>query len=347
MTKTVTLPIWLLVLILLFAGVTFASHFLFPSVRWFFRKRAERVIANINKRLKRPIEPFKLAHRYDIIQRLIYDPEIGRAVAEHAAEENIPENVAFEQAKRYAREIVPSFSATVYFAIAGRFAHWLSQTMFRIRVGTLHRGELDAVDPDASIVFVINHKSNMDYVLVTYLISRASTISYAAGEWARVWPLSWLVRSMGAFFIRRRSEGLLYRRVLARYVQMATQAGVAQAVFPEGGLSLDGRVAEPRMGILNYIIQSWTPEGRDVVFVPVAINYDRVLEDGFLIAASKAGKRKFKVPMTRLLSIVAGHIWLRMTRRFKPFGTATVGFGEPLRLADYIEAYSFLNCVRA
>ena len=96
MTQTVSLPLWAFVLILLFAVVTFASHFLFPSVRWFFRKRAERVIAKLNTRLQRPIEPFKLARRYDMIQRLIYDPEITQAIVDYAAEENFPENVAFE-----------------------------------------------------------------------------------------------------------------------------------------------------------------------------------------------------------------------------------------------------------
>lgn len=46
MTSTVELPLWLFVLIVLFAAVTFASHFLFPSVRWFFRRRMERVVAD-------------------------------------------------------------------------------------------------------------------------------------------------------------------------------------------------------------------------------------------------------------------------------------------------------------
>ena len=58
------------------------------------------------------------------------------------------------------------------------------------------------------------------------------------GEWARVWPLSRLIKAMGAYFIRRKSRGALYRRVLARYVGMATDGGVTQAMFPEGGLSL-------------------------------------------------------------------------------------------------------------
>ena len=54
-------------LILLFAGVTFASHFLFPSVRWFLRRRLERAVEELNKRLKRPIQPFKAgqSHRHD------------------------------------------------------------------------------------------------------------------------------------------------------------------------------------------------------------------------------------------------------------------------------------------
>ena len=84
MTATVELPVWLFILIVLFAAVTFASHFLFPSVRWFFRRRMERAVARLNQKLERPIQPFKLARRYDMIQRLIYDPEVGLAIADHA-----------------------------------------------------------------------------------------------------------------------------------------------------------------------------------------------------------------------------------------------------------------------
>lgn len=67
MTSTVELPLWLFVLILLFAAVTAASHLLFPSVRWFFRRRMEKAVARLNERLERPIEPFKLLRRHDMI----------------------------------------------------------------------------------------------------------------------------------------------------------------------------------------------------------------------------------------------------------------------------------------
>jgi glycerol-3-phosphate O-acyltransferase len=335
MTGTVELPLWLFVLIVLFATVTFASHFLFPSVRWFFRRRLERAVARLNRRLARPIQPFKLARRYDMIQRLIYDPEVGRAILDHARAEGIPENVAFEQARRYAREIVPSFSAIAYFGFAVRVTRFISNTLYRVRLGHYDEAALRGIDPGATVVFVINHRSNMDYVLVTYLAAAQSALSYAVGEWARVWPLSRLIRAMGAYFIRRKSRNDLYRRVLAAYVRLATGAGVTQAMFPEGGLSLDGALAEPRMGLLKYMIEGHALEARDVVFVPVALNYDQVLEDRILTSAARAQERRFRASFGVIAARILRQLWLWATGRYHRFGYAAVSFGSPLSLRDF------------
>ena len=334
MTQTVDMPLWALLLLIAFAGVTFASHFLFPSVRWFFRRRMERAVARLNERLERPIEPFKLARRYDMIQRLIYDPEVSRAIAEHARKEGIPENVAFEKAKGYAREIVPSFSATAYFGIAIKLAKWLSRALYRVRLG--HFDEtLSGIDRDATVVFVMNHRSNMDYVLVTWLAAERSALSYAVGEWARVWPLSRLIKAMGAYFIRRKSRGALYRRVLARYVGMATDGGVTQAMFPEGGLSLNGGLQEPRLGLLKYLVEEREAGGRDVVFVPVALNYDRVFEDRLLVAADQAGGRRFPARISVVARFIVKQGWLKLRGKYHRHGYAAVSFGAPMSLRSY------------
>lgn len=345
MTTPVIIPLWLLVLVLLFAAVTFASHFLFPSVRWFFRRRAERVVERVNQRLAKPIEPFKLARRYDTIERLVFDPAVIMAVNSYAKAEDVREDVAFEKARHYAREIVPSFSATAYFSFGMRLAKWLSRFLYKLRVGQFDRAEYEAIDPDATVIFVMNHRSNMDYVLVTYLVSRAGALSYAVGEWARVWPLSAMIKMMGGYFIRRKSRSKpaareLYRKVLARYVQMATQGGVTQAVFPEGGLSLNGEIAAPRLGILSYIIEGFDPDRRDVVFVPVALNYDRVLEDKFLVQADQSGKRRFRPPFFTVAGGVLGYLWARVRRNMTTFGTANVSFGQPLSLRDFHQTHA-------
>ncbi len=337
MTRMVQLPLWALVLILAFAAVTFASHFLLPSVRWFFRKRLQRAVAELNQRLTRPIEPFKLAHRHDMIQRLIYDPKVAEAIAEYAREKGVPEQVAFQQARRYAREIVPSFSAFAYFGFAIRAAKLLSRAFYRVRLGAFDEAGLEHIDPDATVVFVMNHRSNMDYVLVTWLAAERSHLSYAVGEWARRWPLRALIRAMGAYFIRRRRQDGLYRRVLTRYVQIATANGVTQAMFPEGGLSLNGAVGVPRMGLLTYMVEGFVPgESRDVVFIPVALNYDRVLEDRVLVAANISGERKFRLRIRDVARHVGRHLWHRLTGRFNRFGYASVSFGQPLSLADFL-----------
>ena len=329
------MPLWALVLLLLFAAVTFASHFLFPSVRWFFRRRMERVVARLNQRLERPIEPFKLARRYDMIQRLIYDPEVTQAVADHAKAEGIPENVAFEQAKRYAREIVPGFSATAYFGVAIRLAKWLSRSLYRVRLGHFDEASLSKVDKDATVVFVMNHRSNMDYVLVTWLAAERSALSYAVGEWARVWPLSRLIKAMGAYFIRRKSRNDLYRRVLARYVGLATDGGVTQAMFPEGGLSLDGKLAPPKLGLLKYLVEGRTNNDRDVVFVPVAVNYDRVFEDRILVAADQKGERRFRARISVITRFIFRQIRLRITGKYHRHGYAAASFGAPVSLNQF------------
>src|SRR3989304_3564116 len=76
---------------------------------------------------------------------------------------------------------------------------------------------LAAIDPDATVVFVMNHRSNMDYVLAGYLAADQAALSYAVGEWARIWPLSALIRAMGAYFVRRNSKDEIYRRGPGRY----------------------------------------------------------------------------------------------------------------------------------
>jgi glycerol-3-phosphate O-acyltransferase len=337
MTRMVEMPLWLLVLVLGFAALTFFSHFLFPSVRWFFRRRMERAVARLNRRLDRPIEPFKLMARQDMIVRLVHDPAVSQAVVDHAQAEGVPETVAFQQARSYAREIVPGFSALVYFGFATRAARWLSKAFYRVRVGQADAA-LAGIDRKATVIFVMNHRSNMDYVLVTWLVADRSALSYAVGEWARVWPLSRLIRAMGAYFIRRGSRNTLYRRVLARYVQMATAEGATQAVFPEGGLSLDGRIGAARMGLLSYIFTGFDPLGRDVVFVPVALAYDRVMEDRLLVDAGASGNRRFRAAPLSILAFAGRMLWRMIRRRFPGFGTAAVGFGTPVSLRAYLAA---------
>ncbi len=335
MLEQVSVPLWLLLALLALAGWTVLDLLLLPSVRWFVRRRVNRVLEEVGQHLRIKIEPFRLTKRDVLIDRLLYDPEVMEAAEAHAAAEGMPRDVAMATVARYAREIVPAFNAYFYFRVGTYLARRLARTLYRVRLGYVDEQGLAAVDERSTVVFVMNHRSNMDYVLVGYLASSQTALSYAVGEWARIWPLQTLIRSMGAYFVRRRSRNPLYRRVLARYVQMATASGVTQAIFPEGGLTRDGALREPKKGLLDYMVRGFDPDGeRDLVFVPVGVNYDRVLEDRTLLRdLDDEGQR---VSAIRAATITTGFVLRNLVQmalgRWHRFGYACVSFGTPISM---------------
>ena len=316
------------------------DRILMPTVRWYLRRRMNKAITVLNEKLQLKIQPFKLTRRRVMIDRLAYDPQVIEAIIEHAQSEQIPYPVVEQMAHRYAREIVPSFSATWYFSIAIKIARWLSRSLYRVRLGYVDEKALKDIDPEATVVFVMNHRSNMDYILVTYLAASRSALSYAVGEWARVWPLKQLISSLGAYFIRRKSRNQLYRRVLARYVQMATAAGVTQAVFPEGGLSRDGKLKPAKLGLLSYMVADFDLKtSRDIHFVPVGVNYDRVLEDRVLLASEKGVRTSGLVKFRAFLRFMGRQIRLRLAGKYYRFGYASVSFGAPVSFKEFLKIH--------
>jgi glycerol-3-phosphate O-acyltransferase len=342
MGEPVTVPLWLFVAILAFALWSLLDRLLIPSGRWFLRRRLNRLIDRVNRRLAVEIKPFQLTKRQVLIDRLIYDPQVVAAANEHARTHNVPREVAMAEVHRYAREIVPTFNAYVYFRVGYSIARAVARFLYRVRLGYADERTLAGVSPDTTVVFVMNHRSNMDYVLVAFLAAERTALSYAVGEWARIWPLQQLIRSMGAYFVRRNSDSPIYRRVLERYVHMATEAGVAQAMYPEGGLSRDGRLREPKLGLFDYMLKSFDPNGtHDIVFVPVALNYDRVLEDRTLLRSldSEAGRRSTWFAVRTALAFWASQLGLMLRGQWHRFGYACVNFGAPLSARGWLAAH--------
>jgi glycerol-3-phosphate O-acyltransferase len=336
MNGSITLPTWQFAALVLLALVCLLDRLMVPSVRWFIRQRALRVLEEVNRKLPIEIQPFRLARRQVLVDRLMSDPRVVQAVGEHANEHRVPLDVATARAERYAREIVPAFNAYLYFRFGYALARRVARLLYRVRLGWSDEEGLARIERGSTVVFVMNHRSNMDYVLVGYLAAHRAALSYAVGEWARIWPLQQLIRSMGAYFIRRRSNDELYRRVLERYVAMATAAGVTQAVYPEGGLSRDGSLRQPKLGLLDYMLRGFDPAGeRDLVFVPVGINYDRTLEDRTLLLDAGHGARPRGGAARALgntMRFVGRNLLLMVRSRWHRFGYACVNFGTPVSM---------------
>ncbi len=351
MACEITISLWVFIVLTLLAIVAVLDKILIPSTRWFLRRRINSVLQEIGTRLDIEIRPFQLTKRQVLLDRLVYDPEVIKAIKESAGKHDMPVEMVQKKVMSYAREIVPSFNAYFYFRIGYFIAKKAARLLYSVRVDLLKNEQYNQIDPDSTVVFVMNHRSNMDYILVAFLAAERTTLSYAVGEWAKIWPLHMLFRFMGAFFVRRNSNNPLYRRVLERYIHMATREGVCQAVFLEGGLTRDGRLQKPKLGLMDYMLRQFDLKNdRNIVFIPVGINYDRTIEDRTLLRSLEPGVEKRSVWF--VFKTTFGFVFNTLVRmilsRWKRYGYACVNFGTPVSVNEYCckEGVDFKNLPR-
>jgi len=282
------------------------------------------------------VDLFKFGGKQLAREELFNDMAVQRAMLAAAQAGERAEDVR-RRGEEYVDEIVPAFSLSAYFEVGLKLAAAAVRSAYR---PVIVKRPPD-LPRDATAVFLINHRSNFDYVVVGWALAQRVAISYAVGEWARIFPLDALFKAFGGFFVRRGFPDPLYHTVLRRYLQLITRHGVTQGIFPEGGLTRDGALRVPKVGLLEGLLQLALDPAfdRDLLFVPVGINYDRVLEDEALLAEKRGREHpptageKLKGAL-RLLWIVPSRMVLNALRaatgRLRRNGYAAVAFGEPI-----------------
>ncbi|MBP1772275.1 MAG: glycerol-3-phosphate acyltransferase [Holophagaceae bacterium] len=300
-----------------------------------FRRWAWRRALDTRRELGFRLNPVTVTRKQRLKADLLADPELRTRIQAMAAEGERDEASLLADVSLYLDEIIPSFNLITTYRYGKRIAGWLLRTCYRVRIGRSAEAALNRIPRDASVVYVMNHRSNADYLLVAFLLANRVSISYAVGEWARVWPLERLFRSFGSFFVRRRFRDPLYHAVLERYVQRAVAQGTTQGIFIEGGLSRDGRLQAPKLGLLDYMLRSGA---KDLVFIPVGINYDRVVEDSNLVREAQGKPRRSPLALLRRTSLwLLGLAWRSATGRFHRFGYAVANFGTPIHVKAALE----------
>jgi len=288
------------------------------------------------------IDRFKLKRRHAAIELEVFGTrEVVDAIRDYAKAHHVGIDEATRQARTYLREIVPKFNLLAYYRFGAPLARAIMHFLYRPVVERKTIRDFNETAPkNASIVYIINHRSNADYVLVAHMLFKFISLSYAVGEWARVWPLNHLFKWFGAYFIRRRYREPLYHAVLASFVRTITANSVTQGVFIEGGLTRDGAYRKPKLGMLDYLVTAKRdPEFRGpLVFIPTAINYDRVLEDRNLVEERTGieDRRTKREKLGTTFDFLLKGFFRGLFRKFKRYGYAIVTFGTPIVVDEFI-----------
>ena len=104
-------------------------------------------------------------------------------------------------------------------------------------------------------------------------------------------------------------------------------------------MSRDGKLREPKLGLFDYMLKSFDPKGtHDIVFVPVALNYDRVLEDRTLLRSldRQAARHGVWFATRTAVAFWTSQVGLMLRGQWFRFGYACVNFGGPISARDWL-----------
>jgi len=215
---------------------------------------------------------------------------------EHAIKRDLPISKVRRKADAYIDEIACKQNPGLI-----RFAEiiigWVLNTMFQgISYNEEGLQHIKAISQKGPIVFVPCHKSHVDYLMLPYLMYRNNmAVPYvAAGANLSFWPIGPIFRALGAFFLRRTFRGnVLYSKVFSEYIHRVLLEGYNIKLFIEGTRSRTGKLIMPKLGFLSILMNAYKNGAcDDLVFAPIYIGYDRVLEEKSYLHEIEGGKKE-------------------------------------------------------
>ena len=236
-----------------------------------------------------------------------------------------------KKAGEYFDEIAADYNITYihffHFALS-----WLWKKIFEgLDINTAGLAKVREWARRGTLIYIPSHKSHIDYLILNYVLYNYNMHipRVAAGKNLSFWPMGYIFRKSGAFFIRRSLKGAkLYLEVFNSYIKALLEEGHPIEFFIEGGRSRNGKLVLPKTGFLSILLQAY--QGgfcKDLIFVPTSIIYDRILEENSYLKEI-GGELKDKENFRQIIK----------ARRFlkKKYGKIYIRFNDPFSLSEYL-----------
>ncbi|MBL8934593.1 MAG: 1-acyl-sn-glycerol-3-phosphate acyltransferase [Archangium sp.] len=267
-----------------------------------------------------------------LIDEAMRDKVFQQTAVEVAKEQNKSIESVNRTAKRNFEAIAARYSpSTVGFTAP--ILHWVFNRIYDgVEVDEVGLERAMKAAAHAPMVLTPSHKSHVDYLIMSYvLFQRGYTVPLvAAGANLSFFPLGPFLRRGGAFFLRRSFKGdKLYTATFKAYLKKLVHDGIHHEFFPEGGRSRTGKLLTPKLGLFTWLVDAVLEGARnDLLFVPVAIDYEKVVE-GASYKAELAGGEKKPEDLKALLSAPSV-----LTENY---GRIHLSFDEPVSLSKLMK----------
>jgi len=283
-----------------------------------------------------------------------------------AIEEN--DRILKEIIHRYAEEIIGSFKnktfrfarkfLTVVFnrllnTAANRNIQRVYGTKYKLHDRMRAYGEIEKLRklfPKGNIVFVPTHFSNLDSVLLGYVLDSIlglPAFSYGAGlNLYNSGFAAYYMNYLGAYRVDRRKKNVVYLETLKALSSLLNQKGVNNIFFPGGTRSRSGAIEDQlKLGLLGSVIDAQREllkqgSDRKVIIVPVVLSYHFVLEAKHLIYQflKKTGKENFLLPAKKDDSKKKKRIMKFLWEFFSDTSEIIISIGRPMdALGNFVD----------
>ena len=272
-----------------------------------------------------------LKSREEMVNMVLNDENLGQFMQRMATETGKDYHDIVKEVKKYILEIAAGYSET-FIEIWDKLLTWLWNNIYDgVVVDRNGLAKIRNISKKMPFVIIPCHRSHIDYLLLSYVCYKHNIQMpfVAAGTNLMFWPIGYIFRKSGAFFLRRTFKGnALYGEVFSKYLETLLKEGLPIEFFIEGGRSRTGKMVMPKYGLLSMLIQAFKNEAcEDLAAIPVYIGYDRVIEEkAYLKELGGEPKAKEKTS-----DVIKSRKLLR-----KRYGRVYMNIGEPIFLKSYL-----------
>jgi glycerol-3-phosphate O-acyltransferase len=272
-----------------------------------------------------------LKSRQELKENILTHESLQQYFLNYAQKRNIPIYKVRREADEYLDEIAANYNPVIV-NILRKIVEWISNLMFDgVSYNEEVLSKIKFMSFKGPLIFIPCHKSHIDYLIISYLlyINNMHVPHIAAGKNLSFWPLGPIFRGCGAFFLRRTFRGaVLYSKIFAEYVFKILKEGFNIEFFIEGGRSRTGKLAPPKLGFLNILLNAYKSGAcSDLIFVPVYIGYDRVIEENSYLHELEGGQKQSE----DFSQLIRARKFLK-----KRYGKIYLKFNDPMSLNDIL-----------
>jgi glycerol-3-phosphate O-acyltransferase len=274
-----------------------------------------------------------LKSRDELIGMVLADETVNKFINEYALKEKKDKKTVEKDARRYLYEIAADYNET-FVEIWEKVLTWLWNTVYDgVLLDMEGLTKIRNVSKKMPFVIIPCHRSHIDYLLLSYLFYKHNIQMpfVAAGNNMSFFPMGYVFRKSGAFFLRRSFRGNeLYAEVFTKYVATLLKEGLPLEFFIEGGRSRTGKMVMPKYGLLSMVLQAYQEKYcENFAAIPVYIGYDRVIEEKSYL------KELTGVPKVQenTADMIKSSKFLR-----KRYGRVYMNIGDPIIMKTYLDS---------